>query len=96
MNIYIQTQILNMTMAAQSFVQTCRLGALKDDGRIDPDEERILKKINTATENYIKELNKIKGKKGVPAQERSSTAADRCGGSRPAAGKRESERELRS
>lgn len=60
MNIYIQTQILNMTMAAQSFVQTCRLGALKDNGRIDPDEERILKKINAATENYIKELNKIK------------------------------------
>ena len=60
MNIYIQTQRLNMTRAARSFVQTCRLGALKDDGRIDPDEERILKKINAATENYIKELNKIK------------------------------------
>ena len=59
-NIFIESEILNMRFLAQGFVQRCRAAALKDDGQIDRDEEKILKKINTATEKFLKDLSKIK------------------------------------
>lgn len=59
MNYYIGAQILNMKAVAKTFEQSCRMAATKDDGRIDPEEEKVLKKISAATQKFIKELDKI-------------------------------------
>ena len=75
MNIYIQTQILNMTMAARSFVQTCRLGALKDDGRIDPDEERILKRSMPQRRTISRSLTKSSEIRNALPQRRAGVVA---------------------
>lgn len=60
MNQYIESQILNMTTMAKTFCQSCKMAAMKDDGQIDKNEEKQLKKINEATERFIKDLQKIK------------------------------------
>jgi hypothetical protein len=48
-----------MTTYTQTFEESCRAAALKDDGIIGPDEEIILDKIRKATSKYRKELSKI-------------------------------------
>lgn len=60
MNIYIQGQIVNMQSFAKTFLFSCRQAALKNDGSIDRDEERLLKEIEKATEKYLSQLNKLK------------------------------------
>jgi len=59
MNYHISAQILNMKAIARTFEQSCRMAATKDDGKIDPEEEKVLKKISTATQRFIKELDKL-------------------------------------
>lgn len=60
MNIYVISQINNMISIAKTFNDSCRMAASKDDGKIDKTEEKQLKKIYSATERFINELNKIK------------------------------------
>lgn len=60
MNSYIDAQIINMIAMAKTFEQSCRMAALKNDGTIDRDEEKTLKKISAATEDFIKKLNSLK------------------------------------
>ena len=60
MNTYIESQIMNMTAIAKTFEQSCRMAAMKNDGRIDKSEEKILKKIEKATQQFIKDLESIK------------------------------------
>lgn len=59
MNYYIESQITNMKAIARTFEQSCRMAATKDDGKIDEKEEKTLKKINAATQRFIKELDKL-------------------------------------
>ena len=59
MNFYIDTQIINMKAMVRNFEQSCRIAATKDDGKISPEEEKVLKKIGAATQRFIKELDKI-------------------------------------
>lgn len=59
MNFYIDTQIINMKAMVRNFEQSCRVAATKDDGKISPEEEKILKKINAASQKFIKELDKL-------------------------------------
>lgn len=59
MNFYIDTQIINMKAMVRNFEQSCRIAATKDDGKISPEEEKILKKINAASQKFIKELDKL-------------------------------------
>lgn len=59
MNFYIDTQIINMKAMVKNFEQSCRIAATKDDGKISPEEEKILKKIGTASQKFIKELDKL-------------------------------------
>ncbi len=59
MNEFIYSQILSMVAYTQTFEESCRAAALKDDGIIGPDEEIILDKIRKATQKYRKELAKI-------------------------------------
>lgn len=60
MNQYISAQIVNMVTMAKTFNQSCKMAATKDDGLIDRQEEKQIKKINAAVEKFIKELEAIK------------------------------------
>lgn len=59
MNSYIEAQIMNMTAITKTFNQSCRMAAMKNDGQIDKTEEKILKKIDKATQRFIKDLQNI-------------------------------------
>ena len=60
MNSYIEAQIKNMVAVTKTFEQSCKMAATKNDGLIDKTEEKALKKINAASERFIKQLEKIK------------------------------------
>ena len=60
MNDYIEMQIRNMLTMSKTFEQACELAAMKNDGKIDPSEEKILKKIKAATAKFRKELESVK------------------------------------
>lgn len=60
MNSYIRAQILNITTMTKTFEQACEMAAIKDDGKISREEEKQLKKIKTASQKFIKELESIK------------------------------------
>lgn len=59
MNHYLKSQIENMTAMTKAFESACRLAVLQNDGRIDKDEAKALKKIESAAERFIKELNSV-------------------------------------
>lgn len=59
MNFYIDAQITNMKAIVKTFEQSCKMAATKDDGKISPEEEKVLKKISAAAQKFIKELDKI-------------------------------------
>lgn len=58
-NDYITAQIINMKVILRTFEESCRTAAIKNDGRIDKEEEKILKKISVATSKYANELDKL-------------------------------------
>lgn len=60
MNYYIDSQITNMSLMAKTFIASCEMAARKDDGQINKDEEKSLKKLRKATEQFIKEIESIK------------------------------------
>lgn len=60
MNEYISAQILNIVTMVKTFNQSCKMAATKDDGQIDRQEEKQLKKIDNAVNKFIKELEAIK------------------------------------
>ena len=60
MNDYLDAQIKNMVIIVKTFENSCRMAALKNDGRIDSTEERQLKKISAASEKFIAKLQSIK------------------------------------
>lgn len=59
MNEYIRAQIGHMTALVKTFEQSCAMAAQKDDGKIDKEEARQLKKIHQASEKFIQQLTKI-------------------------------------
>jgi len=59
MNLEIQTQVLAMQNMVRNFGQICRVAAMKDDGKIDSDEAKTIKKIEAASQRFLKELNKL-------------------------------------
>ena len=58
-NNYLKMQIQNQILAADNFVSICTMSALKDDGKIDSDEAKLLKKLEKLTDEYKKGLNKL-------------------------------------
>ncbi len=60
MNDYIKAQIMNMVAIVKTFELSCKMAAQKDDGKIDSEELRQLKKINKASEKFIQQLTNIK------------------------------------
>lgn len=59
MNTYLEAQINQMRIYIDTFVKGCELAAIKDDGKIGKEEEKQLKKIQKASEEYKRELSKI-------------------------------------
>lgn len=59
MNEYIRAQIVNMTAIVKTFEASCKMAAIKNDGRIDQEEEKQLKKINAACKKFMQDLDKI-------------------------------------
>lgn len=59
MNSYINAQIVNMKAMVKTFEQSCKMAALRDDGAISKEEEKVLKKISVATARFIKDLEDI-------------------------------------
>ena len=58
-NIFIQAEIKNMELFTDTFRKRCYAAALQDDGKIDSEESKVLKKIDAATKKFVKELSKI-------------------------------------
>lgn len=46
-----------MTTMTKAFNDACRLAVMQNDGQIDKDEEKALKKIDAAAQRFIKEIN---------------------------------------
>ena len=59
MNSYMQLQIKNQILEVENFYKLLRGAAKKDDGIIDDEEKKILKKIKKASEKYIKAMKKF-------------------------------------
>lgn len=59
MNEYIRAQIVNMTAIVKTFEASCKMAAIKNDGCIDQEEEKQLKKINAACKKFMQDLDKI-------------------------------------
>ena len=60
MNVYIRMQIANAITFTDSFINSCELAAIKDDGIISKQEAKELKQIKNAAEKFKKELEKIR------------------------------------
>ena len=58
-NAYLKTQIQNQIIASDNFLNICKAAALKDDGKIDEEESRLLKDLEKLTKTYNKRLNKL-------------------------------------
>lgn len=58
-NEHITAQILNMKIILRTFEESCKMAAIKNDGYINKEEEKILKKISAATSKYANELDKL-------------------------------------
>ncbi len=59
MNSLIKLEITNQMMNCRNFVHSMKRLALKDDGVIDKEEKKILRKLAKATKRYAKELEKL-------------------------------------
>lgn len=64
MNIHIRAQITNMIMLTKNFEQSCIIAAKMDDDKVSKAEAKTLKKINAATQQFIKELEKLRQSDG--------------------------------
>lgn len=60
MNTYIDANIKACIGYLQAFQQSVKMAAMKDDGKIDRNEEKVLKRLNKATEKYIRELDDLR------------------------------------
>lgn len=58
-NNYLKIQIQNQILTVDNFLSICKLSALKDDGVVDKDEEKLLKKLEKASNEYKKVLSKM-------------------------------------
>ena len=63
MNAYKESQISNMSKMLDNFIQFCEIAALEDDGEISKGENKKIKQIRKATEQYKETLAKIGAKK---------------------------------
>lgn len=60
MKAHIAAQINNMVTVTRAFCHSCAVATIEDDGSISLKERIVLKRINDASEKYIKTLEKLK------------------------------------
>lgn len=58
-NPYIKVSIANQMMIVSNFKKECEISAKKNDGIIDNEERKFLKKINKYSEKYERKLKKL-------------------------------------
>lgn len=58
MNAYMDMQAKNMIQMVESFKAGMKFAAMKDDGKVDREEQKRLDRINRAADQFIKELQK--------------------------------------
>lgn len=59
MNDYMSSYISGAITYLKAFKQSLHMSALRNDGRIDRNEQKTLDKVNKATDKYIRELEKL-------------------------------------
>lgn len=59
MNDYMESYIKGAVTYLKTFETSLRMAALKNDGRIDKDEQKIIDKANKLTDKYIRELERL-------------------------------------
>lgn len=62
MNHYIKSQTENMITMTKAYTNGCRMAAMQNDGQIDKDEAKALKKIEAAAQKFIKEISSAIGR----------------------------------
>ena len=58
MNDFMKTEVVNMKLLINNFLQRLEYAALQDDERISPDESKTLKRIQRASNKFLKDLDK--------------------------------------
>ena len=58
-NVYMETTIKAAIGYLEAFKQSMKVATLKNDGRIDKKEEKLLKKLNRITDRYIDDLENL-------------------------------------
>lgn len=59
MNHYLKSQIENMIAMTRAFESGCHMAVMQNDGKIDKDEAKALKKVEAAAEQFIKEISNV-------------------------------------
>ena len=59
MNSYMDATVKAAIGYLQAFKQSMKMAAMKNDGDIDRQEEKILKKLNKITDRYIDDLENL-------------------------------------
>lgn len=56
---YIKSQCNTIITSVKVFEQSCQIAAMQDDGSISKDEEKKLKKISKASQQFITDIEKL-------------------------------------
>ena len=59
MNVHITNQCKNMITSVEIFKQGCKMAATQDDNTISREEKKLIDKINKASDNFIKDIQKL-------------------------------------
>lgn len=62
MNPYIKCQIYNMRYTVRNCREAVHRAAKYDDGRIDREEQRVLKSLDRSVERFLRDLEKLESK----------------------------------
>lgn len=59
MNSFIRMEITTQIVGCKNFITSCKRDALKDDGVVDKEEKKQIKRLEKMTQKYIKGLERI-------------------------------------
>ncbi len=59
-NPYLTSQVNSLEATLKIFISGCELSVTKDDGKMDREEARALRRLRAATDRYLKVLEKYK------------------------------------
>ena len=68
MNLYLKMQIQTMLSSVEAFEKGCDLAAVKDDGKVDAKEARMLRRLHKAASDFRTELERCADENEVQSQ----------------------------